>query len=193
MLLDCERLILLSAAWLLNSLSLLRLPLSLDSFRLAAFLRFSFLFGSALPRFFLPFFRPFWPIFQKLENEARYLHHFGDIFPPQFVKQFFVRQSKINYTVLKDSPYMEYFKVNTDILSKTWIVDKLKMLNTQNMANAEEDLYRVWKDLTLNSSVGDQSKYRLITINHLFPFVLVNLVMKKRYLQECFSIKYHSL
>ena len=28
----------------------------------------------------------------------------------------------------------------------------------QNMANAEEDLYRVWKDLTLNSS-GDQSKY----------------------------------
>jgi len=50
------------------------------------------------------------------------------------------RQSKINYTVLKDSPYMEYFK---------------------NMANAEEDLYRVWKDLTLNSSVGDQSKYRV--------------------------------
>jgi len=50
------------------------------------------------------------------------------------------RQSKINYTVLKDSPYMEYFK---------------------NMANAEEDLYRVWKDLTLNSSAGDQSKYRV--------------------------------
>ena len=69
-----------------------------------------------LARFFLPFFRPFWPIFQKLENEAMYLHHFGDIFPPQFVKQFFVRQSKINYTVLKDSPYMEYFKVNREIL-----------------------------------------------------------------------------
>jgi len=49
------------------------------------------------------------------------------------------RQSKINYTVVRDSPYMEYF---------------------QNMANAEEDLYRVWKDLTLNSS-GDQSKYRV--------------------------------
>ena len=68
---------------------------------------------------------------------------------------------------------MEYFKVNAVISSKIWIVDKLKMLNTQNMANAEEDLYRVWKDLTLNSSVGDQSKYRLITINHLFAFVFV--------------------
>ena len=34
----------------------------------------------------------------------------------------------------------------------------------QNMANAEEDLYRVWKDLTLNSSVGDQSKYRSVEI-----------------------------
>ena len=71
---------------------------------------------------------------------------------------------------------MEYFKVNTDILSKTWIVDKLKMLNTQNMANAEEDLYRVWKDLTLNSSVGDQSKYRLIAINHLFTSEFIHLV-----------------
>ena len=30
------------------------------------------------------------------------------------------------------------------------------------MANAEEDLYKVWKDLTLNSSsAGDQSKYRV--------------------------------
>ena len=34
----------------------------------------------------------------------------------------------------------------------------------KNMANAEEDLYRVWKDLTLNSSVGDQSKYRSVEI-----------------------------
>ena len=68
---------------------------------------------------------------------------------------------------------MEYFKVNTEISSKIW---KLKMLNTQNMANAEEDLYRVWKDLTLNSSVGDQSKYRLIAINHLFAFEFVYLV-----------------
>jgi hypothetical protein len=32
----------------------------------------------------------------------------------------------------------------------------------QNMANAEEDLYKVWKDLTLtSSSIGDQSKYRV--------------------------------
>ena len=82
-----------------------------------------------LARFFLPIFlffalfRSLGPKFQKLENEARYLHHLGDIFPPQFVKQFFVRQSKINYTVLKDSPYMEYFKVNREILSKIWIVD----------------------------------------------------------------------
>ena len=67
------------------------------------------------------------------------------------------------------------------------------MLNTQNMANAEEDLYRVWKDLTLNSSVGDQSKYRLITINHLFAFLCVNLMMKTRHHQECFNKKYHSL
>ena len=49
------------------------------------------------------------------------------------------RQSKINYTVVANSSYMEYFR---------------------NMANAEEDLYRVWKELTLNSS-GDQSKYRV--------------------------------
>ena len=47
------------------------------------------------------------------------------------------------------------------------------------MANAEEDLYRVWKDLTLNSSVGDQSKYRLITIFHLFAFVFVYLIYEK--------------
>ena len=40
------------------------------------------------------------------------------------------------------------------------------MLNEfiKNMANAEEDLYRVWKDLTLNSSVGDQSKYRSVEV-----------------------------
>ena len=34
------------------------------------------------------------------------------------------RQSKINYTVMKDSPYLEYF---------------------ENMANAEEALYSKWK------------------------------------------------
>ncbi len=49
------------------------------------------------------------------------------------------QQSKINYTVVKDSPYFEYFK---------------------NMAGAEEELYRVWKDLTLSSD-ADQSRYRV--------------------------------
>ena len=46
------------------------------------------------------------------------------------------QQSKINYTVVKGSPYYEYF---------------------QNMASAEEDLYRVWKDLTLSSD-ADQAR-----------------------------------
>lgn len=49
------------------------------------------------------------------------------------------QQSKINYTVVSDSAYFEYFK---------------------NMAGAEEDLYRVWKNLTLSSD-ADQSKYRV--------------------------------
>nr|CAD7574254.1 unnamed protein product [Timema californicum] len=49
------------------------------------------------------------------------------------------RQSRINYTVVKDSDTHEYFK---------------------NMKNAEEVLYNVWKDITLNSS-SDQSKYRV--------------------------------
>ena len=49
------------------------------------------------------------------------------------------QQSKINYSVVSDSPYFEYFK---------------------NMAGAEEDLYRVWKDLTLSSN-ADQSRYRV--------------------------------
>ena len=46
------------------------------------------------------------------------------------------QQSKINYTVVQNSPYLEYFK---------------------NMAGAEEDLYKVWKDLTLSSN-ADQSR-----------------------------------
>jgi ionotropic glutamate receptor len=49
------------------------------------------------------------------------------------------RQSRINYSAVADSPYMEYFK---------------------NMAGAEEELYRKWKEITLNSS-SDQSKYRV--------------------------------
>lgn len=49
------------------------------------------------------------------------------------------RQSRINYTTVSDSPYFEYFK---------------------NMAGAEEELYRKWKEITLNSS-SDESKYRV--------------------------------
>ena len=47
------------------------------------------------------------------------------------------QQSKINYTVVEGSPYYEYFK---------------------NMASAEEDLYKKWKDMTLSSNV-DQARY----------------------------------
>ena len=46
------------------------------------------------------------------------------------------QQSRINYTVVKDSPYYEYFK---------------------NMANAEEDLYNVWKKMTLESNRSGQN------------------------------------
>ena len=49
------------------------------------------------------------------------------------------QQSKINYTVVENSPYYEYFK---------------------NMASAEEDLYAKWKDMTLSSN-ADQSRYRV--------------------------------
>jgi ionotropic glutamate receptor len=49
------------------------------------------------------------------------------------------QQSKINYTVVENSPYFEYFK---------------------NMASAEEDLYKKWKDMTLSSN-ADQSRYRV--------------------------------
>ena len=46
------------------------------------------------------------------------------------------RQSKINYTVVEGSPYMEYFV---------------------NMAGAEDELYKKWKEITLNST-SDQTK-----------------------------------
>ena len=49
------------------------------------------------------------------------------------------QQSKINYTVVANSPYYDYFK---------------------NMAGAEEDLYNVWKKMTLSSD-GDQSRFRV--------------------------------
>ena len=49
------------------------------------------------------------------------------------------RQSRINYTTTANSPYFEYFK---------------------NMAGAEDELYRKWKEITLNRT-SDQSKYRV--------------------------------
>lgn len=49
------------------------------------------------------------------------------------------RQSRINYTVVANSPYMEYFV---------------------NMASAEDELYRKWKEITLNST-ADQTRYRV--------------------------------
>ncbi len=49
------------------------------------------------------------------------------------------RQSRINYTVVANTTYMEYF---------------------ENMAGAEEELYHKWKELTLNSS-GNPAKYRV--------------------------------
>ncbi|XP_068085158.1 ionotropic receptor 25a [Anabrus simplex] len=58
--------------------------------------------------------------------------------PVQSLEQL-ARQSRINYTVVQDSDTHDYFK---------------------NMKNAEDVLYGVWKDITLNSS-SDQSKYRV--------------------------------
>ncbi len=49
------------------------------------------------------------------------------------------RQSRINYTVVKDTAYYEYFS---------------------NMASAEEELYQKWKELTLNGS-DNPAKYRV--------------------------------
>ncbi len=49
------------------------------------------------------------------------------------------KQSRIRYTTTANSPYLEYFK---------------------NMAGAEDELYRKWKEITLNRS-SDQSKYRV--------------------------------
>ncbi|ROT70490.1 olfactory ionotropic receptor IR8a [Penaeus vannamei] len=49
------------------------------------------------------------------------------------------RQAKINFTTTKDTSIFEYFN---------------------NMAKAEDELFRVWKELTLNST-SDQSKYRV--------------------------------
>ena len=49
------------------------------------------------------------------------------------------KQSRINYTTVKDTVYFEYF---------------------ENMANAEEELYQKWKELSLNGS-DNPAKYRV--------------------------------
>ena len=71
------------------------------------------------------------PVVSSYTNQSPFFN-----FYPLLGLEELAQQSKINYTVAKDSPYYEYFK---------------------NMAGAEEDLYRVWKDLTLSSN-ADQSK-----------------------------------
>ena len=43
------------------------------------------------------------------------------------VKKHLFRQSKINYTVLKDSPYMEYFKV-TSLYICHWMLIMIMMI-----------------------------------------------------------------
>ncbi|XP_046392943.1 ionotropic receptor 25a isoform X2 [Ischnura elegans] len=58
--------------------------------------------------------------------------------PVQSLEQL-ARQSRINYTVVKNSNTHQYFI---------------------NMKNAEETLYRVWKEITLNST-NDLSRYRV--------------------------------
>ena len=54
------------------------------------------------------------------------------------------KQSRINYTVVKDTVYYDYFV---------------------NMAGAEEELYQKWKELSLNGS-ENPAKYRIV---HKFP------------------------
>lgn len=68
------------------------------------------------------------------------------------------RQSKINYTTTANSPYLQYF---------------------ENMAGAEDELYRKWKEITLNRS-SDQSKYRVWDYpvkeqyTHIFNMIVEN-------------------
>ena len=49
------------------------------------------------------------------------------------------KQSRINYTVVKDTVYYDYFV---------------------NMAGAEEELYQKWKEISLNAS-ENPAKYRV--------------------------------
>ncbi|XP_008546980.2 ionotropic receptor 25a [Microplitis demolitor] len=58
--------------------------------------------------------------------------------PVQSLEQL-ARQSKINYTVVNNSNAYQYFS---------------------NMKNAEDKLYKVWKEITLNST-SDQTEYRV--------------------------------
>ena len=67
------------------------------------------------------------------------------------------RQSKINYTVMSDSPYLEYFQVRTVTIVTHQIRSRPCFDNSQNMANAEEDLYGKWKEMTLNSG-GEETR-----------------------------------
>ena len=67
------------------------------------------------------------------------------------------RQSKINYTVMSDSPYLEYFQVRTVTIVTHQIRSRPSIDNSQNMANAEEDLYGKWKEMTLNSG-GEETR-----------------------------------
>ena len=65
------------------------------------------------------------------------------------------RQSKITYTVLRDSPYLEYFQVT--LPPPHYGVGAPVLLWLQNMKSAEEDLYSKWKEMTLNSG-GEETK-----------------------------------
>ena len=68
-------------------------------------------------------------------NDNKILTIFRQFSPQQNLEEI-ARQSKINYTVVEGSPYMEYFV---------------------NMAGAEDELYKKWKEITLNST-SDQTK-----------------------------------
>nr|APZ81411.1 ionotropic receptor 8a [Adelphocoris lineolatus] len=74
--------------------------------------------------------------------------------PVQSLKQL-ARQSRINYTVVQDSDAHSYFR---------------------NMKFAEETLYRVWKEITLNAS-ANQSQYRVwdYPIKEQYGHILISM------------------
>lgn len=70
------------------------------------------------------------------------------------------RQSRINYTVGKETLSDKILNVRLKIFSLIFIVegsDTHKYFI--NMKFAEDTLYRVWKEITLNST-NDQAQYR---------------------------------